>query len=77
MQDDTKCYNAWRRREAHCAPVTQDGTRLALERYEEFKKGYYAGLNAAAFELEQLHRKEKYLHKFYLLASNAIRRMIK
>lgn len=77
MIDDTKCYNAWRRREAYMVPMTKDGIQAASERYEEFKKGYYAGLNAAAFELEQLHRKEKHLHKFYLLASNAIRRMIK
>lgn len=77
MIDDTKCYNAWRKREAHAVPMTEEGTKMALERYEEFKKGYIAGINAAAFELEKLHSRHKTIHKFYLIAHDEIRRMLK
>jgi hypothetical protein len=77
MKDDTKCYLAWRRSEAYAIPVTDEGEEMAAERYRQFKKGFYSGLNWAAFELEQLHRKEKHLHKFYLVASDTIRNLLK
>jgi hypothetical protein len=73
---EEKCYAAWRRSEAYAVPVTSEGERLAMERYKEFKKGYYAGVNAAAAKAEQMHKENKHVHKFFLLASNAIRGLL-
>lgn len=75
--NESLCYRAWRRSESYQVPVTQAGQEMAEERYKQFKKGYYAGLNNAAFELEQLHKYNKWYHRFYLLASEHIRGLIK
>lgn len=78
MKDnESRCHSAWRRSEAYCIPVNQQGIDDAIERYRQFKKGYYAGLKEAAFELEQMHKEHKWLHRFYLLASEKIRSLIK
>lgn len=77
MIDDTKCYAAWRRREAYMIPMTKEGMKAAEERYQEFKKGYIAGVNAAAFEMEKQHRANKHIHKFYLFAHDFIRSLVK
>lgn len=77
MIDDTRCFLAWRRSEAWAVPMTQEGIDMAGERYKEFKKGYIAGINAAAFEMEQVHRENKHIHKFFLLAHNYIRGLLK
>ena len=77
MKDDTSCFLAWRRSEAWAVPVTQQGQDMAGERYKEFKKGYVAGINAAAFEMEKQHRENKHIHKFYLFAHNFIRGLLK
>jgi hypothetical protein len=71
------CYSAWRRSESYQIPVNELGQTMAEERYKQFKKGYYAGLNTAAYELEQLHKSDKWYHRFYLLASEHVRGLIK
>lgn len=74
---EQRCYNAWRRSESYCVPVTEEGMKMAEERYREFRKGYYAGLRASIFELEQMHKENKMIHRFYLFASEALRRLLK
>ena len=74
---ETKCYNAWRRSEAWCVPVTEEGIIMAEERYRQFKKGYMAGMQGAIFELEQMHKQVKWVHKFYFIAAEKLRSMFK
>lgn len=77
MSAEDKCYCAWRRSEAWQVPVTQEGTEQAEERYKQFKKGYYAGIRAAALELEREHSANKHIHKFYLFAKDIVERLLK
>lgn len=77
MTQEQKCYNAWRRREAYMVPMTQEGLKQAEERYHEFKKGYYAGIRAAALELEREHSLNKHIHRFYLFAKEHVERLLK
>ncbi len=74
---EKKCYSDWRRREAYMVPVTQEGIEQAEERYKEFKKGWEYGLRYVVFMIEQEHKENKYIHKFYLLLSDKIRKLFK
>ena len=69
-------YKAWRRREAHMIPMTQDGMEAANVRAEEFKKGFDAGLKYASSKLEMEHSKVKKDHSFFYKASRIVREMI-
>ena len=77
QQTEAKCYADWRRREAFCVPVTDEGNRMALERYEEFKKGWIYGMHYAVYLTEQEHKKNKHIHKFYLFFSEKLRGIMK
>lgn len=74
---ENKCYSDWRRREAYAIPVTEEGQRMAEERYNEFKKGWEYGLRHAVFLIEQEHKDNKHLHKFYLLLAEKLREEMK
>ena len=68
-------YQAFRRRMAYGVPVNELGNKLLDEQYQEFKKGFDAGIAAAAFHLEQMHRQNKHIHKFYLFAQEEVRKL--
>lgn len=70
-------YQAWRRREAHSVPVTEEGICKAEERLEEFNKGFVAGIKSAMLLLENLHRENKFQHNFYLFAKNELQQKLK
>lgn len=74
---EKKCFSDWRRREAYMLPMTEDGVKRAGERYDEFKKGYEYGLRYAQFLIEQEHKNNKHLHKFYLLLADKFRELLK
>ena len=74
---ESKCYSDWRRREAYSVPVTEEGQRMAEQRYNEFKKGWEYGLRHSLFLIEQEHKKNKHLHKFYLLLVEKLRGELK
>lgn len=74
MTKEQQCYNDWRRSEAYQVPMTEEGIRLANERYEQFKVGYYYGQRRVYFEIEQEHRLVKHLHKFYLVLLDKLRK---
>ena len=63
---------AWRKSEAYALPMADEGVKLAHERYEGFKQGYIAALGRAIVKLENKHRENKHLHKFYLLAKEEL-----
>lgn len=65
-------YRAWRRREAYGVPVTEEGQQKAEERLMEFNRGFVAGIKAAMFVLEHMHRENKYQHNYYLFAKNSL-----
>lgn len=70
-------YQAWRRREAHAVPVTEEGQQKAEERLQEFNKGFVSGMKAAMLVLENLHREHKHQHNFYLFAKNELQQKLK
>lgn len=72
---DDPIYRAWRRREAYAVPMTDEGVKRAEDRYREFAIGFEAGLREAAYVLEEMHRENKDTHKFYLIASRAVREL--
>lgn len=76
-QLEAKCHADWRRSEAYCVPVNEEGMKYAEERYHQFKKGWEYGLRRALFEMEQMHRKHKHEHKFYLFMANELRGLLK
>ena len=74
---EDKCYRDWRRREAYGVPVTEEGIRMANERYAEFKKGWEYGISFMIYNIEQEHKDNKHLHKFYLLLADKLREQLK
>lgn len=76
-QIESKCYSDWRRREAYGVPMTEEGVKLALERYEEFKKGWEYGMRYAIFLTEREHKENKHIHKFYFLFADKLRGLFK
>ena len=72
---DKAAYRAWRRSEAYQVPMTKEGMERADKRYHEFKKGFYAGVNASMLVLEKEHSANKHIHKFYLLAKDLISKL--
>lgn len=76
-QTESKCYADWRRREAYGVPATEEGTKAALERYEEFKRGWVYGMHYAIFLTEQEHKENKHIHKFYLFFADKLRGLMK
>ena len=42
---------------------------------EKAAPGFDAGIAAAAFHLEQMHRNNKHIHKFYLFAQEEVRKL--
>lgn len=76
MEDkDDGVYRAWRRSEAYMVPISKEGMEMAEKRYHEFKKGFYAGVNASMLTLEEEHSKNKHIHRFYLLAKDLISKL--
>ncbi len=71
-----ECYKAWRRSEGYAVPCTDYGEELATERYKQFAKGFYAGVQASANALEKEHSKSKHTHKFYLLAKQCVEHLL-
>lgn len=67
-----KLYSDWRRSEAYAVPMTEDGLNIAEWRYQGFEQGYIAGVQRSAFEMERLHKENKHIHKFYLLAKEEL-----
>ena len=65
-------YSKWRRSEAYMLPMTPEGISKAGHRYDNFKVGFEYGMTYAVEILEELHRENKDVHKFYLLAKNAV-----
>lgn len=71
----TPLDRAWKRSESYQLPMTLEGQEKAEERRKGFEKGYLAGLKAAELALENLHREEKKVHKFYLMAKEHITKL--
>lgn len=71
-----ECYKAWRRSEGYAVPCNEEGYSLAEARYNQFAKGFYAGVQASANVLERQHSKEKQVHKFYLLAKQCVEHLL-
>lgn len=69
MEDDAS-YRAWRRSEAYMVPMTEEGMKIADERYKEFKKGFDSGVKACMLELEKEHSSNKKIHSFFLIAKD-------
>lgn len=74
---EAKMFADWRRSECYCVPVTNEGIKLAEERFHEFKKGWQFGLRRAIFEMEQMHKRHKHEHNFYLFMANELRSLLK
>lgn len=70
-----KCYSAWRRSEAHQVPMTEEGMKLADERYKQFKVGWEYAIKSAMLELEKEHSKVKKTHSFFNIAKGVIERL--
>lgn len=68
-------YRAFRRREAFCVPVTEEGIKQAEERFLEFSKGFDAGMKEAMIILERMHKEHKHNHNYFLIAKNEIERI--
>ena len=71
-EQNNTIYHKWRRSEAYMVPMTQEGISKAGYRYDNFKIGFEYGMTYAMEILEELHRENKDVHKFYLLAKNAV-----
>jgi hypothetical protein len=50
---------------------------MANERYAEFKKGWEYGISFMIYNIEQEHKDNKHLHKFYLLLADKLREQLK
>lgn len=70
-------YAAWRRREAHAVPMTEEGLEAAGKRFEEFRKGYVSGIRASLVSLERLHSEHKKQHNFFLIAKRQLEEIYK
>lgn len=74
---NNKWYGFWRKHEAYAVPCTEEGEAVAQQRAEQFKAGFEAGINYAAFSLEEKHRSHGVEHKFYYFASELVRNLLK
>ena len=74
---EEKMFADWRRSEAYCVPVTEEGMVMAQDRYLQFQKGWIYGLKRAILEMETKHRENKHQHNYYLFMANDLRALLK